>query len=256
MIGRKSVVALAVLCALAISAFSVASASATTAFTCSAAAPTLDKLGAHCLTPTGVTKNFGHIGFTGTTEIDGSNEKTASETTARSTQTLAGTLSGVATELSCGIVEKKPGTIASMTNKEEPVGTMIAHGEGTLTYKECVVLKPAGKSCVVKEEMVTTELLTAISEGASTLAFKPKAGTTFAGITIEKCTVEALNNTFPVTGTLKAKVEGATTTANEAEVTTQNTLKFGGNKAGLGGSLTISGRVKETTGAYTPLVLT
>jgi hypothetical protein len=256
MIGRKSVVALAVLCALVISAVSVASASATPAANeCSSTAKTIDKFGAHCLAvPVGKTANFGHTLVEKVTPITGTNNNTASETTASSNSILAGSLSGVATELQCTGVEKKPGTVATMTNKEVE-GAMVAHGEGTLTYTGCTVLKPAGKSCVVKEEMVTTQPLTAISEGAGILNFKPVAGTKFADITIEKCTVLALNNTFPVTGTLKGTVKGATTTTTEPGVTEQNTLFFGGNKAGLGGALTITGK-KSTDASFSPLVLT
>jgi hypothetical protein len=114
-------------------------------------------------------------------------------------------------------------------------------GTGTLVYTGCMVLKPAGKECVVKGGSVTTEKLagTTKAQAANKLKITPAEGETFAKITLDKCTVASLNNTFPVTGSLIADVSGATSTSTEAGVTTQNTLKFGGNKAGLGGALTI-----------------
>jgi hypothetical protein len=232
MIGRKSVVALAILCALVLSAVSVASASATEAVECSSSASTIDKFGAHCLAvPEGKTANFGHVKLSaGSHAITGTNANTASETTTAAVSVLAGTLSGVVTELQC--------TGLSGTGTLENTGTQ-AKGTGTLEYTGCTVAKPAGKGCVVNGGKVTTSELAGESEGAGTLAFKPASGTTFATITIASCSVTALNNPFPVTGSVKGTVTGATTTTTEAGVTTQNTLKFGGNKAGLEGALTI-----------------
>src|SRR5438067_1724593 len=64
MICRKFVVALALLCALVLSAVSVAGASATEAVECGSSASKIDKFGAHCLSvPEGKTANFGHIGL-------------------------------------------------------------------------------------------------------------------------------------------------------------------------------------------------
>jgi hypothetical protein len=246
MIGRKSIIALVALCALVVSAVSVASASAgATAYTCSKEAAVKDKVGAHCL-ESGGEKLWGHVAFTGATAITGTNAETApnekGETTKLpSTSILAGSLSGVATELQCGGLSGE-GTMENKTIETSPgVFTMVAHGTGILNYTTCAVTKPAGKGCKVKESKVTTNSLTAISEGPGTLAFKPAAGETFASITIEGCSVGALNNTFPVTGSLKGTVTGATTTTTEEGVTGQGNLKFGGNKAGLGGSLTIKG---------------
>jgi hypothetical protein len=240
--GRKSVVALSVLCALALSAFAASSASANQAFECTSAAGTFDKFGEHCLAPVGEQKaNSRHVAVpAGSNLINGSNAKTATETTAAAVSTLAGSLSGVATELSCTGLSGK----GTMENNE---AEGYVSGGGTITYSGCSVVKPEKKECIVKNGSVTTEKLagTTKAQAANKLKFTPAEGETFAKITIEKCTVASLNNTFPVTGSLIADVSGATSTSTEAGITTQNTLKFGGNKAGLGGALTINRVVKE-----------
>jgi hypothetical protein len=239
MVSRRSAVALAVMCALAISAVSVAGASAgpAKAFTCVRAATTGDRFGPHCLaSQPGVEERYAHQSFDPKTPTVVSNEDTVAETTAAAVSVLAGTLSGVVTEIQCTSVT---GT-GELENKEvEKVA--VVHETGILEYTGCTVLKPAGKGCVVSGGKVTTNELTAITESTETLAVKPASGTTFASVKIESCSTTALNNTFPVTGTLKATITNATRTTTEVGVTEQGTLKFGGNKAGLSGALTERG---------------
>lgn len=93
---------------------------------------------------------------------------------------------------------------------------------------------------------ITTEQLTATTEGQEdSTKFQPQSGTKFADIKIEACSVEPLNNTFPVTGSAKsAGSAGATLTITHAEMTAQNTLKFGGQKAGIDGTLTFRAHLK------------
>jgi hypothetical protein len=88
---------------------------------------------------------------------------------------------------------------------------------------------------------VKTEELeaTTVGQASNNLDFE-MLGLRFANIEIRECTTNVLNNTFPVTGSLIANTSGATTTTNRVEIEAQNTLKFGGNKAGLGGAITIS----------------
>jgi hypothetical protein len=230
MIRRKSAVALAVMCALAISAVAVASASATSAFTCAKGAGTFR--GPHCLSTGSAAAEYGHESFTGSTSFTVTNANTASETTAAAISVLGGSISGVATELQC--------TTMSGTGTLENTGT-VAKGTGVIAYTGCTVLKPSGKGCKVKGEAINTNSLAAETNGAANLKYKPASGETFAAIVIEGCTVTALNNTFPVTGSLEGTVTGGTTTTTEAGITTQGTLKFGGNKAGLGGAWTTRG---------------
>ena len=249
MIGRRSVLSLALLCAFCISAIETTTASAgPTTFDC-LANPSGTLHGPHCLSA-GPPALYSHATIAPGKEfgIVVTNENTASETTASAVSVLAGTLSGVETELQCTGVESSGE--GAMENTEVG-GVMGTHGTATLTYTGCTVLKPAGKSCAVNESMVTTKVLFGEGLSATELKFTPKTGETFAEITIEKCTVTSLNNTFPVTGSVVTTVSGSTVTSTVAGTKAQKTLKFGGQVAGLGGSDTV-----KTGGTKTPVSLT
>jgi hypothetical protein len=232
MIRRKSIVGIAALLALVICAFAAANASAEQkAFTCAEGGTTFTD--AHC-----VTSGTGPFGLTvipeTSTAITATNAKTASGTTAAEASILAGTVSGIETELKCTGLE---GT-GTLTN-----ATSSVSGNGTLIYTGCSVLKPAGKSCVVgNSSKITTKALTATDVGlaANKLKFSPTTGTEFTKIKIESCTVAALNNEFIVSGTVIGNTSGATTTTTVAGVKAEKTLTFAGNVAGLGGAITIS----------------
>lgn len=238
MIGRRSAIGIAVLCALAVSAFAAASASAvgTTAYTC-AKAPTGEQFSdAHCLTPhTGGTTGYKHVEITTPTEVSGTNARTATNTTASSPAILHGNISGVETAVECTKVEG----MGKLANKEE--GEMFAHiGEGVLEYTGCTVTKPVGKGCVVTGGAITTGKVTGRTLTAASKQAEIKAeGATFASIPISGCSVAALNNTFSVTGSLKVSINGATISSTSAGVTAEGLLIFGGQKAGLQGALTI-----------------
>jgi hypothetical protein len=106
------------------------------------------------------------------------------------------------------------------------------------------VTKPAGRECKVDSigKIFTTVLVwvgTAIAE--RWIKLHPNTGTQLATVPIEGC----LNNKppaadYPVSGSLIAKTSGATATTTHSEITTQGTLTFGGNAAGIEGALTIS----------------
>ena len=229
--GRKSVLGIAVLCALVLGAFAAASASAEQrAYKCTEGT-TKQFSDEHCLVPSG-SGAFEHKLLEGETAITGTNAKTAEGTSVASVSKLAGSLSGVVTELQCTGLS---GT-GQLTNAAASVT-----GTGVITYSGCSVTKPAGKGCVVKNGEVVTATLkgTTVGQAAGKLKFTPNTGETFASITIEKCSIASLNNTFPVQGSLVANTSGATTTTTHAGITEQGTLKFGGVKAGLEGALTI-----------------
>jgi hypothetical protein len=236
MIGRKSVLGILALCALAFSAFAAPNASAEQrAFTCTKAAKTKTFHDAHCLDSKTTPFEYGHelIAEGVETEITATSAKTAAGTTAGEVSKLKGALSGVVTEVQCKTVHG----IGHLKN-----GPSSVSGTGILTYSECEVTLPAGKGCKVTGGKVETKNLAATTAGqaANQLLFKPNAGTEFASIPIEGCSIPALNNTFPVTGELTATTSGATTTTKHETITTQNKLKFGGVKAGLEGAITIS----------------
>jgi len=240
---RKSVIGIAVLFALVVSAFAASSASAEDrAYTCEPVASGSHQFAsgdAHCVTPSaGTGAGFNHKLITETIDITGSNANTASGTTAAEASILKGTLSGLETELKCTTVKNGEVETNSLTN-----GTTSVSGQGVIVYSGCVVEKPAGRGCKVTNGTVTTKLLSATTVGqtGTNLKFTPKTGTEFAGVSLEGC----LNNkpptaVYPVSGSLVASTSGATTTTTEAGITSQGTLTFGGNAAGLGGAITIS----------------
>ncbi|HET7444813.1 MAG TPA: hypothetical protein VFJ57_09165 [Solirubrobacterales bacterium] len=246
---RKSVLGIAVLCALALSAVvaSSASASSATAYTCVQGKGVLN--GAHCLGTSG--GEYGHVEIKENEVTTGTatNANTASSTTAATTSILKGALAGVETELSCTETHGE----GTFSNKTEG-GEMLGHAEGKLHYTGCKVLKPVEKGCkVANEGTITTENLTGRTISTTQVEIKPVTGTKFTDIKIENCSIAALNNTFPVSGTLKASITGATLTSTHAQTTTDNTLKFGGVKAGLEGALTLKAHSQagETTNALT-----
>jgi hypothetical protein len=246
MIRRNSIVGIAALVAIVVCAFAAANASAEQkAFSCQTGVTPLEYKDAHCVTvvPTAeATLGLKELGSG--VAITATNAKTASGTTAAEPSILAGTVSGIETELKCTGLE---GT-GTLTN-----ATSSVTGSGTLIYTGCSVLKPAGKSCVVGNSgKITTKALTASDVGLASnkLKFSPTTGTEFTKIKIESCTVAPLNAEFLVSGTVTGNTSGATTTTSVATVKSEKTLTFAGNPAGLGGAITIS-----TASPANPVVL-
>lgn len=240
--SHKTAIGIAVLIALALSAFAATSASASgaTTFTC-VKDPEGTLFGPHCLkASTGDNTKYKHVAIAPetTTTSTLTNANTASNTTAAQSWTLKATLAGVSVEITCSELHGE-GTVENRTTVKE-TGEMFGHGEFRVHFTGCVVKAPAGKGCkVANEGTITTNQLTSrtVASGESGKV-EPNEGTTFTELKIEGCTIAALNNTFPVTGSFLAKTNGATITVTHAEVTTQGTLKFGGQKAGIEGALT------------------
>jgi hypothetical protein len=250
MIGRKSVIGMALICALALSIAAVSSASAAPgrAFECVKGKGTLR--GEHCLTEGTAAAEFGHVEIKAgvATAITATNAKSASSTTASSPAVLSGTLAGIETEINCTTVS---GT-GELTNAAASVS-----GNGVITYTGCTVVKPA-RECKVKEGKVVTKKLTATTVGltnANELKFEgevnAKGEKIFAEVNLEGCKEnKPAAAAYPVTGSLIATTNGATTETTVAGVKAQKTLLFGGQLAGLGGAITIS------TSKGVPLALT
>lgn len=255
------------LCALAFSAFAAQSAAAatkgTTAFTCKEVATGAQFSDAHCKTAKAGGSGFAHVAIAQgtTTKITGTNETTGG---AKQTALLRSTQSGVEEELQAKVVEGS----GSLINTIDESGEHHVHATGTITYKEVSVTKPAGKGCEVYEDtekaeegalgVVKTKEITGTSTGqGDRILIKPAVGEVFATFIITNCSLAALNGTYEVKGQLTATTEGATLVATEGDVTTQNTLKLRGQKAGLDGILTIKGKdetIPDTV--YTPISVT
>jgi hypothetical protein len=237
MTGHRSVIGIALLCALALSAFAASSASAAAgrAFECVSGKGTLR--GEHCLTTGTASATFGHVEIKNgvATEITGTNAKSASETTASSPTTLAGTIAGVKTAVVCTGVAAS----GTLTNATTGVSTFL---ETTATG--CTVEEPAGKGCVIPGEEIEMPSLTATSVGRTNnneLEIKGPTGGNIGLIEIKGCANEAPPaNAYPLKGSYIVTTTGATLEKVEATITAQKTLKFGGQVAGLNGAITIS----------------
>jgi hypothetical protein len=233
MSDRRYVVGLAALAILIFSAIGASTASAEqVAYECSSSAASKTFSDAHCVSSGG--SSFGHVKIEGTTEVSGTNAKTASETTAAAVGKLKSSLAGVETEIQC--------TTDKLISAKLTVTLVHITLDIRIGKSGCTVTKPAGKGCTVSGGSIETKELqaTTMGQAAGNIKITPAEGTEFASIKIEKCSVEALNNTFPVTGSLVATATGATVSTTHAGITSQGTLKFGGVKAGLEGSLTIT----------------
>jgi hypothetical protein len=243
MIGRKSAVGMALLCALVFSAFAASSASAVngrTAFTCVKTEGGAGFKDAHCkeAVASGATFKHAEIAENKTTDTHITNEKTNATTSAAEPGVLKATFLGVENEVSCAKVFGH----SKITNKKNASGEHYIHGEKTtLHYTECEVKKPAG--CVIPNKTLLVEGVTGSTEGqngAASIVFKPEVGNVFITITYEKCTNIFLNGKHPVEGSVTAKLNGATIEFDHNEITASKTLTFGGSAAGLQGKVTIS----------------
>jgi hypothetical protein len=240
--GRRVALGLCMACALLVSAVAASGAQgAAEVLTCSPKGSGFAD--AHCKQAPG--SGFGHIKFGDKpTILTG-----AAGTSFSGVQRLRATINGINTEL---VTE---GGVSGSGELEKNDGTTVT-GSGTITYSKVTVAAPAGKGCKVytdnggskgEEGVVHTNKLSATTTNKTELKFTPASGEVFATFILDGCSgseaLEGLNKTYEVTGSVIGTPEGGETVATHAGVTGQGTLKLNGSiKAGLNGSLTISGR--------------
>ena len=261
MTGRRAMFGLCMMCALVFSAIAAQAASAgQTAFTCVESAATKQFASAHCV-PGETGSKFGHVIIPNTengnplvTHAKLSNANTDSATTGPTNSILKETIAATNLELeSKGVIEG----LGTLQN-EEVGGEMRASAtseEKGITYNGVIVKAPAGKGCKVFEDkggvpgaegVVKTKPVTGrtIANGAiDEVIIEPVAPTVFATFFIEGCEAvvpEALRGKWEITGSIKCPTNGATIVCSHASITTQNTLKGKGSKAGLEGKATIT----------------
>jgi hypothetical protein len=253
----RAVIGLCVVCALAIGAVGAPGATAaikgTTGFTCKPA--TVGGAGfsdAHCKTAVASGAKFEHVAIPENVKTEGrvTNEKTASETTASTPAKLLTVIAGVVVELNANKTEG----LATGINTKNGSGEHVIEGFGATTYSEVTVTKPAGKGCKVAGGKITTKELRGISTGMEG-KLEPAVGTEFMTVSIEGCTIAALNNNYPITGTVQCPNSGATIICTHAGTTTLGTLKFGGQKAGVEVATTATARAGSSQ-EYTPVSAT
>lgn len=247
MSGRMPRIGIGVLCALVLAAVATASASAEQrAYTCTTTASIHDYNDEHCVTNLGGdTGSRGHTLISATnTQFVVTNEETSAGTVTRQPFKFKGTLAGTTVEVECVEAEGE--------GKLNNAGASVSITELIINYLKCKVTAPINKKCEVTGGTINTSKLTATTAGqpAGSLNFFSEAAQ-IASIPLSNCEkgVPPPGN-YPLTGSYVATVSGATASVTEAGVTTQGTLKMGGVKAGLEGSLTM--KMKEGS----PIVLT
>jgi hypothetical protein len=263
MIGRRSTIGIALLCAFAFTAFAAQSAMAqvgtastnTTAFTCVKGGEG-DFADAHCDKKTG--GEFGHAAITKdtTTEVDVSLEGTAK---------LNGTLAGVNTEVTCTKVASAAGK--SFLHNVETSGKHTVTGTVQVNFTVCTVVKPT--KCVIAEPIVTT----ANAVGVEGLNGKKEMGVEFVGEGAEKtfaeikfankgaevCSLLNGGKAFLVKGSViatganiaESKGSSSGATAKFEDANEMETLEIGAKKASFAGTFTTS-----MSGGGSPISLT
>jgi len=266
MSGRRAIIGLCMLCALAVSAIAAQGASAapagTTLFTCVNKGAGGGFTREHCAKGDVGSGNFWHVAIAEntTTEITGTTINTAGEPI---TSKLESVQSGVVEELQGKLghilaeheSETEPPKIEKswVINAVDPeTKEHYYHGENWLRFTEVEVTKPAGKGCKVKNGEVTTRKLKFTSKGqGDELLFKPAKEPTpvepnppFATFVVEGCSIGALNHEYTVTGEVKAETDGATVKTTLAGTKAQGTLKVSGQVAGFQSEFTVRGTDK------------
>jgi hypothetical protein len=269
MTGRRTVLGLALLCALAFSALAAQSANAatlgTTVYTCKKNPVSGTLVGekfkaAHCkeadTSPTGEWRHV-EVPANTTTELIGTTENTEGVATPSKLESVqAGVVEQLESKLA-HILPELGGVKSWITNAVDPVtGEHYYHGELWVRYTEVSVTKPAGKGCKVKTGEVTTRKLKFTTKGQEmAVKFEPSEGEVFAEFEIEGCTVAALNGLYQAKGSIKAEVDGTTNILTHASTTAQGTLSLRGQKAGFESTTTVKAKDAVDT-EFTPLSAT
>jgi hypothetical protein len=179
---------------------------------------------------------------------------------------LSATLAGVLVELESAAFMSCVGKTL-LQNKETESGQMEAAGEGCGEFSEVTVVKPL--NCTVSTPVKLSEGIkgkTVVKEPKAGVfemyvEFLPPASGVFTEITFSgaKCAFKGL--TFPIKGSLKAKVtseEGCVILNGPAlkftTAETESTLKIGVSNARFEGTLTV--RMAAEGGKETPVALT
>jgi hypothetical protein len=272
MIGRRAIFSLCILCALAFSASATQGAAAAGGrlFTCVNTAPVKDFATEHCK-PGQAGTAYGHVAITEPTHLGFDNDKTNATTTGPTNSVFKETIAGTNLELeSTGAIEG----LGAGGNEEvggEWRGSVETNANG-LTYNGVIVKAPAGKGCKVFEDkegvkgtegVVETKPVkghTLVTETTTEVVIEPVTSSVFATFFIEcekgKGVPPELEGTWEITGSLKCPTQGAEISCGHSEITTQKTLKGKGAKAGLEGSITVSGGKVPITEPTHPMGVT
>jgi hypothetical protein len=236
MIGRRSVIGLALLSALAVSAFAAQTASAveatnTTAFTCVKGSGALDFADAHCDQNVGAGKGeYGHVAIEKETSGEATNEKVTNSTKDSEPAVLKSKVAGAKITIECAVV-KGEGTGANKEIEKRHTGS----GKGSTKFSSCNVKELT--KCVVAEPIVASvtgvplEGLIGPKEEKNAMGGEVKgtgAEETFTEIEFknkgaEACAVNAKK--FPVKGSATV-TSGPTTESSQAGKSTGATAVY------------------------------
>ena len=236
--GRRAIVGLCLLCAMAFSAIAAQSAMAakgTTMFTCTSSAPTKTFGTADCNT---AGSGFGHV------EV-AQDLTTHAKYVAAGPQIFKSTIAGTAFTLSTSELIGTGSCFNRLNGKEHWIQCL----EVILHYTNVVVNLPAG--CGVKSvpgEVAGTIQTNALKATTQTeqmaVKLEPEAGTTLAEWEWTGAPTCPFSGKAKVVGSITCVPSGAELVCNHAEVTASKTLRFGsaaGNPAGYEGRATITG---------------
>jgi hypothetical protein len=259
MSARRTIFGLCMLCALAFSAIGAQAASAgQTAFTCVSTAATKDFAKAHCV-PGETGTAFGHVAFTKDTHAKLSNANTNAETNGPTNGILKETIAATNLELeSTGVVEglgTLKNELVEIEKEKFEMRATATSGANGITFNGVVVKAPAEKGCKVFEDKAGVEGAEGVVKTNPVTGHTIVTGTTheviiepvtpnvfatfFITCTPGKVPAE-LEGTWTITGSIKCPTRGATINCEHGLITTQNTLKGKGAKAGLQGKATIT----------------
>jgi hypothetical protein len=262
--GRRAVIGLCMLCALAVSGLAAqiaaAAPSGTTTYTCVAGGTSTAKFNSATCSETKTGGAFGHTAIVPNTKAELSGNGVGATI-------LKSSRGGVKLALETSSVEAAPASLCKDSEGNERVPSienrisgeeMFVTGEACITYSNVEVVEPKGNGCeVTNGKMITTKLLKMTTQGQGMfLKFSPILTSTFAEVTITGCSLSFLNLSYLVQGGISGVPKGTMTVFSEAETTTQEGLSFGGVPAGIGGEIEFKGRAIGSGGAFAPLGVT
>jgi len=255
--GRRSLIGLCLLCALAAGAIAAQGASAvtgTTAFTCKKTGKG-DFTKAHCKSSDSGSGEYSEVEIPEglQTELKGTNANSGSNTTEAPVVKLKNSQAGVNYEIQ---VTEAHGEGWATNAKDTKTGEHYVHGAATVTFTGVTITQPAGKGCKIKEGKIESKPLIVTTKGQGDFVKFEPSGTELATYVIEGCTIEALNGAEPVTGTIKCPLDGATVVCTHSETTALGTFKGAGQKTGIEGALTLSAKNPEKEEEFTPVAAT
>lgn len=168
-------------------------------------------------------------------------------------QHLSTVSAGIEIEISCKDLTNTGGILE---NVEGISGPIVLGKKLKLVYDECVVNKPAGRSCKVVDPFETTVLKTLAqdSEGITEVTFEPESGTSLGSFTIEGCTIAMLNHAYAMSGEFTGLVPVGEQSAVEftKAIKSSGLFKIGGVIAGYIGKT--SAERGEKVGGETILI--